>query len=230
MPQVFNRLPLNMKGDDYVVGDIHGRFTELAGTLDLVGFSEVHDRLFATGNLFGDSPDINEVSAWLDRPWFHPVLGRQELMLLRSLSNSENEIWWCLNGGEWWMALASAVRDKIARQVEAIPYLLEVPYIDGLIRLTGGISHAGVQSHSWHGTIQRLESDPSVDGDVVEGLYWGGGAALAAGGVPDIGRVFMGGADNRSTFSGNLIRVASGTMDARSRISVLSLDIDFSSL
>ena len=80
--KVLERYSLNTKGNDYVVGDIHGMFSLLKSELEWIGFNPEVDRLFSVGDNVDRGPESEEVDEWLSKPWFHSVRGNHEDMII----------------------------------------------------------------------------------------------------------------------------------------------------
>ncbi len=70
---------LNQNGRDIVVGDIHGEFSVLEYALAEIDFDETKDRLFALGDLVDRGPESMQARDWLEKPWFHSILGNHEI-------------------------------------------------------------------------------------------------------------------------------------------------------
>ena len=81
---LIQKMPPNVDGRDYVIGDIHGCFDELIKLLKHIRFDKEKDRLFSTGDLIHRGPKSEECLKLLsDRNnkgerWFFPVLGNHE--------------------------------------------------------------------------------------------------------------------------------------------------------
>lgn len=131
----------NTTGRDLVVGDIHGHFTKLQRALDAVGFDPASgDRLFSVGDLVDRGPESASVLDWLDRPWFHPVIGNHEDMAIRwglPGCRMDRELY-ARNGGAWNIGHIPAERLAISDALSALPLAIEVETADGLV----GIIHA----------------------------------------------------------------------------------------
>lgn len=131
----------NTTGRDLVVGDIHGHFTKLQRALDAVGFDTASgDRLFSVGDLVDRGPESASVLDWLDRPWFHPVIGNHEDMAIRwglPGCRMDRELY-ARNGGAWNIANTPAERLAISDALSALPLAIEVETAEGLV----GIVHA----------------------------------------------------------------------------------------
>ncbi|MBU2741858.1 metallophosphoesterase [Acidithiobacillus albertensis] len=75
----------NTQGRDFIVGDLHGCAGYLDTLLRYVGFDPSTDRLFSVGDLTDRGPDSPAVLDWLREPWFLPVLGNHDAMLMAVL-------------------------------------------------------------------------------------------------------------------------------------------------
>ena len=81
---LIQKMPPNVDGRDYVIGDIHGCFDELIKLLKHIKFDKEKDRLFSTGDLIHRGPKSEDCLKLLfDRntkgeKWFFPVLGNHE--------------------------------------------------------------------------------------------------------------------------------------------------------
>lgn len=72
----------NSCGRDFVVGDLHGCRAALDQALAIVGFDPEADRLFAVGDLGDRGPDSAGCFALLDEPFFYPVRGNHDQMIV----------------------------------------------------------------------------------------------------------------------------------------------------
>ena len=159
------RFAVNGRGRDLIVGDIHGCFDKLQARLDAVGFDPGSgDRLFSVGDLIDRGPQSDAVLDWLDRPWFHAVLGNHEQMALLSTLGEQDAQEYAANGGEWFLRSSPARRDQIARRLAGLPVAIEL----GTALGTVGIVHADCPAEAWPDFTEALESDP--DEELREGL------------------------------------------------------------
>jgi serine/threonine protein phosphatase 1 len=147
------RLPVNDKGTDYFVGDIHGEYHKLMSQLNLIGFKEDVDRLISTGDLINRGEENLESLGLIHKPWFFCVKGNHEEMMINSLitkypSDFENEYvdeFWRNCGGEWAFDLSSdmmALLKKDALLVSELPNIIQVGDI--------GVVHAECNSDDWN--------------------------------------------------------------------------------
>lgn len=84
-----HRYPLNTRGRDFVVGDIHGCFALLDAELAAQGFDPARDRLFSVGDLVDRGEASPAVLDAVHRHQIKAVRGNHEQMILD----------WALNGG-----------------------------------------------------------------------------------------------------------------------------------
>ena len=135
---------LNTQGHDYIVGDIHGCFSLLRQKLNNINFNPEIDRLFAVGDLIDRGSESHECVKWLDKPWFHSVLGNHEQMVIDYVENKLDEHSYYYNGGEW------LIRDfdnrfAYAELFKQLPIAIEIETDNGLV----GIIHADCPVHDW---------------------------------------------------------------------------------
>lgn len=84
-PKFIQTVPANVDGRDFVVGDLHGCFDELAKLMTYVKFDPKRDRLFSTGDLIDRGPRSSDCLALLKKSWFYPVLGNHEDLILTKI-------------------------------------------------------------------------------------------------------------------------------------------------
>ncbi len=123
-------LPPNQVGRDFVVGDLHGCLDLLESELGQLQFDEQRDRLLSVGDLADRGPDSLGCLRLLRKPWFFPVRGNHEEMLLSyflrdSSYHSQREF--LINGGEWVMHLADAELEEL--RTDLLPRIQDLPYV-----------------------------------------------------------------------------------------------------
>lgn len=94
-------ISLNKKGKDFVVSDIHGNFTLLTEILKSQGFNPDKDRVFSVGDIIDRGGESEMCLNLLLTPWFKPVLGNHELMLVSFLDDPSMIDAISKNGGGW---------------------------------------------------------------------------------------------------------------------------------
>ena len=162
------RVACNEKGQDFFVGDIHGRFDPLMRQLSEVGFDFARDRLISVGDLVDRGEQSEQVVDLLDQAWFFAVRGNHDQFILdqyepeRIMLNGEyanyspSEIHRKMAAFEadWFYALGAEQQLAIAQKLMPLPYVLEVPIGDYRI----GVCHAAVPSqfNDWASFIADL--------------------------------------------------------------------------
>lgn len=119
-------LTQNDKGNDYIVGDIHGEYDQLKYLLDKVNFQKSTDRLFSVGDIIDRGPQPIECLELLDQPWFYMVKGNHEQMLIDSVIMPDNELFWHSNGGVWGAIYPPEYMEAIARKLTDLPLVITV--------------------------------------------------------------------------------------------------------
>jgi serine/threonine protein phosphatase 1 len=99
---LIKHLPVNEKGRDFVVGDLHGCWHLLKALLDHVNFDPTNDRLISVGDLIDRGPENLKCLELLDESsWFHCVKGNHEEMMALAVSGETSPTMWQSNGGAW---------------------------------------------------------------------------------------------------------------------------------
>ena len=127
------RLPGNAKGRDLVVGDLHGHRALLEQELDRLGFDPARDRVFSVGDLVNRGPDSLGTLSLVEEPWFHPVLGNHELMLLNFLGYYSSRVHcaqtFSTSGGDWINEAMGKHRKRVrqlADRIASLPLAIHV--------------------------------------------------------------------------------------------------------
>lgn len=134
---VVKRLPWNTSGRDFVVGDLHGCFSDLMELLRKVSFDGRVDRLLSVGDLADRGPDSWGCLSLLLEPWFFAVIGNHEDMLIDHVWSKtgigERKFYmpqdFINNGGGWYSGEkgpSGSVKEKILSLVRELPHLLVV--------------------------------------------------------------------------------------------------------
>jgi serine/threonine protein phosphatase 1 len=144
----------NTHGRDFIVGDLHGCVGYLDTLMRHVGFNESTDRLFSVGDLVDRGPNSVGAIGLLEMPWFYPVMGNHDAMLmavlmeylgaasgsgdLSDVDRARAEIYgseFFGNGGEW---LKPFLRN--ATQVDTLTEWLMLLRKMPLIRVVGSVA------------------------------------------------------------------------------------------
>lgn len=167
-------LPVNRRGTDYFVGDIHGAFDKLQTALEKLGFRSDRDRLISVGDLVdrGNHSHLSEM--WLSMPYFHAVRGNHENLYLkwRALGDEdrgaqilfEDEVYFP-NGGSWVENISEEEHCHIEQALKSTPYIITVPAATGE---TVAVVHAQLpDGSSWPQIINN-----EFDNNMIEELTW----------------------------------------------------------
>lgn len=150
------KFPLNKKGRDFVVGDIHGAYTKLITALDSVNFNTKTDRLFSVGDLVDRGTENEEVIALLDSKYFHAIRGNHDDFAIQyhRLGNMDDDLY-SRNGGNWFMELHYERKEKVVQAIEKLPLAMEIKTVNGSV----GVIHADVPYGDWKLFQKRLPID-----------------------------------------------------------------------
>ena len=190
---LIKKLPLNERGRDFLIGDVHGEFSRVEELLATVGFKPEADRLISVGDLIDRGPDSDQALEWIARPWFHAVIGNHELMAMAHACNGgEDAAMHVMNGGEWMAAMDPELKEEYAEAFARLPLAIELQTARGPI----GVVHADIPpGMSWSALAAELEAG---DRSSANWLLWSRERLRAAtedGGTPDvvgIRRVYVG--------------------------------------
>lgn len=146
MTKLIQHFAQNKKGNDYVVGDIHGMFKKLYKILESINFNFENDRLFSVGDLCNRGPDSTDIITWLTYPWFFPVMGNHEQIILLYEAGRYNDKNLPSVGGDWWFSLDKKSKNIIVNAYQKLPIAIEVETDTGLV----GIIHANCPHADWN--------------------------------------------------------------------------------
>ena len=102
--------PVNDHGRDFVVGDLHGCYERLQQLMEHVSFDSDKDRMFSVGDLVDRGPRNEDCLRLLNLPWFHPVQGNHEQMMVAYFADHPTGDFWEQNGGSWGIRYKGALR------------------------------------------------------------------------------------------------------------------------
>lgn len=194
VPPVQN-LPLNTKGRDFVIGDIHGRYDLVYEALSKVKFNEQTDRLFCVGDLIDRGQYSDHVADFLAKPFVYAIRGNHEDILLKLyesntgkspekiIANISDQI-----GLHWWMHVEKKEKIRILDALRKLPLVLEVETSRGNV----GLVHGEVDRDlTWQEFVVDINNNKA---HVVQEALWG--RSRLSYGISDIiqgiGRVYVG--------------------------------------
>lgn len=127
----YQKLPANLVGRDFIIGDLHGCYDKLLAVLAAVSFNFATDRLFSVGDLVDRGPNSLACLALMKEPWFFCVVGNHESMLLTYLglrgSDYHRASDFVANGGDWIYDLTPAEQTQLVTELG--PLLLTMPVV-----------------------------------------------------------------------------------------------------
>lgn len=154
---IIQKFEKNLKGKDYVVGDIHGMFSQLENALKQINFNPETDRLFSVGDFLDRGADCTpeKIIDLLNKDWFFPVYGNHEDIFFLSvnlLMPVDNIV---QVGAKWTLDLKPRQIEEISELLYKIPLAIEVQTDKGKI----GIIHADCPYSDWN-QLEQLVSGP----------------------------------------------------------------------
>lgn len=132
----------------WVVGDLHGCYTNLMGKLDELKFDPTHDLLISVGDLIDRGAENVECLELIDMPWFRAVRGNHEQMMIDALSPGGMPYHWVNNGGAWFFNLdydKENLAKALVRKATDLPLVIELVTGDNKIV----ICHADYPSNEY---------------------------------------------------------------------------------
>lgn len=126
-------VPVNIKGRDFVVGDLHGCRSLLDEKLETVQFDPSQDRLFSAGDLVDRGPESEKCLDLLKEPWFFAVMGNHDAMLMawifgRKKGDKRQNLYeqaFIHNAGCDWVKRYYRASEHLPL-LETLPFILEV--------------------------------------------------------------------------------------------------------
>ena len=151
------KAPGNLRGRDFVVGDVHGCFRTLERALVELRFDPERDRLFGVGDLVNRGPNSSDALEWLVRRFEAVALGNHDRAVLRWLElplGTPPPL-----GSEWLADVHDADRVRWRAAIAAMPVAITVETPYGAV----SIVHAEVPHLVWSESIAMLErGDPGA--------------------------------------------------------------------
>ncbi|QUM81312.1 metallophosphoesterase [Moritella sp. 5] len=154
--RIHKNIPINHKGRDFFVGDIHGEYNLLLATLAQCQFDFECDRLFSVGDIVDRGPDSMACLELLHKPWFYAVRGNHEEMLF---ADTESELARIHrnSGGSWFFQCAVEEQARLRLLIDQYcPVAFTIESKFGSI----GVCHANAPL-SWP-SLQNANIDDTV--------------------------------------------------------------------
>lgn len=157
----------------YVVGDIHGEYTQLIQKLKEIGFNFNKDLLIGLGDLVDRGVENEKCVGLLNEHWFTTIKGNHEDFCYKGMMDDSISFYHKMtnNGGMWFYQLPDDLMEHIGRRLNSLPVLLEVSYKGKMF----GFVHADVPVQDWDLLVEMvLNDDTQIDSDrsVIDHCLW----------------------------------------------------------
>lgn len=113
----------------WVVGDLHGCYTNLINQLDGLQFDAKQDLIVSVGDLVDRGTENVECLELITFPWFKAVRGNHEQMMIDGLSEHGNVNHWLVNGGGWFFNLdydKEILAKALVHKAAELPLVIEI--------------------------------------------------------------------------------------------------------
>lgn len=145
--QSFLQLPINQRGRDLIIGDVHGQGQMLDRLLKHARFEPTLDRVIALGDLVDRGPDSVQLIHRTTRRNWYSLMGNHEALMISSVENWEVDRIWRRQGNDWTFGLDPKVLGEVRQIAQRFPLAIELPLRDGRKM---GLVHAEVKiDHAW---------------------------------------------------------------------------------
>lgn len=198
------RLPKNVTGRDFVIGDIHGAYDLVWQGMKAVNFNPEVDRLLSVGDLIDRGAGSARCLKFLQQPFVFAIAGNHERMLVNAWheGNFDKAVMDALatmnyNGMRWLKGVTKETLTEIVAALDKLPFVIEVDAHRGSV----GLVHADVpKGMDWHAFTAGIENGDAYCTRMALGLDISGHfhesrqrvETERTDGVPGVGRVFVG--------------------------------------
>lgn len=142
----------NTSGRDFVVGDVHGHYSQLQRQLNRLGFDSAVDRLFCVGDIVDRGPESEAMLGLVDQQSCFSVLGNHEAMMIAGFEDPADADLHLSNGGHWFYESAPSLRKQYVDLARKWPWAIEIETPHGRV----GLVHANVPRGSWDQVTDQL--------------------------------------------------------------------------
>lgn len=146
------RLAVNTRGRDFVVGDLHAHVSRLLAALREIGFSPSVDRLICTGDLVDRGHEPEMVLWLLQQPWFFTVQGNHDDLAIRLVTGRCIIEKYIEGGGQWNVDNPPEIRQLYHDAFLPLPYIIEVETPKGIV----GVVHADCPYDTWGEFVEAV--------------------------------------------------------------------------
>lgn len=126
---IYERIDGSKYRNVWVVGDLHGCYTNLMNQLDRLQFDAKQDLVVSVGDLVDRGAENVECLELITFPWFKAVRGNHEQMMIDGLSAFGNVNHWLMNGGSWFFNLdydKEILAKAMAHKAAELPLVIEL--------------------------------------------------------------------------------------------------------
>ena len=153
MERVWTRtVPVNPRGRDFVVGDVHGCFRTLDRALSELRFDAASDRLFGVGDLVDRGPHSAEALVWLESRFEAVVMGNHERPLLYWFDPHRRPS--SAHRPEWLRRVPRTQHRRWRAALARMPIAVTIETAYGAV----GLVHADVPHLDWAVAMAMLEA------------------------------------------------------------------------
>ena len=150
----------NREGQDYFVGDIHGKYTDLMERLRCLDFDFEKDRLVSVGDIINRGDESEKLLHLLSENWFFAVQGNHEHMFLNCLTDEKRRPFFYSVGGTWlkkWIDNPESIKIFKNQIIDKMPMFITVESKEGNI----GVSHADAPK-DWQSVIDKSLNEETL--------------------------------------------------------------------
>ena len=126
------------------------------------------DRLFSVGDLVDRGPESEQVLDWLDKPWFHAILGNHDFMAFRSALGTPAAVDYLQSWGLWLDRLPEPEQRRVGEALAALPLALEVETTAGIV----GLVHADCPFDDCHDMLDVQWDGIDLTGWIADCCLW----------------------------------------------------------
>ncbi|HAJ4242155.1 serine/threonine protein phosphatase [Enterobacter roggenkampii] len=126
---IYERIDGSKYRNIWVVGDLHGCYTNLMNQLESLQFDDKQDLVVSVGDLVDRGAENVECLELITFPWFKAVRGNHEQMMIDGLSEHGNVNHWLVNGGGWFFNLdydKEILAKALVHKAAELPLVIEI--------------------------------------------------------------------------------------------------------
>lgn len=146
-------------GPTWIVGDIHGAFSDLDKHLAARGYTPETHRLVCCGDLVDRGAESHRAIEFLQRPNVYSVQGNHEAMMREFHRGEFDRDLYVMNGGSWFVAMTIYERAEYVEYLGALPVAITIDTTSGPV----GVAHAACAKWTWAEFLENLHMPDVVD-------------------------------------------------------------------